>query len=86
MANTGRVSSVQASMLPLAARNMTIDMINESTHTSAPTRTTRWLSSSLNRSSRFVWRASHSPVLDDSNFRHTPMTWLRLSALSSSRS
>ena len=85
-ANTGSVNSVHASMPPLTSRNMIMERISANTHTIAPARTTRWLSSSLNRSSRFVWRASHSPVLDDSNFRHTPMTLRRLSAFSSSRS
>ena len=86
MANTGRVSSVHASMPPLTSRNMIMERIRANTHTIAPARTTRWLSSSDRRSNRCVCRLSHTPVLDDSNLFHTSMTLRRLSAFSSSRS
>ena len=48
-ANTGSVNSVHASTSPWTARNKTIDRINANTHTIAPTRATRWLSSSERR-------------------------------------
>ena len=85
-ANTGSVNSVQASMLPWTARNKTIERINANTHTIAPTRATRWLSSSERRSSRSVCRLSHTPGFDDSNRFHASMTLRRLSEFNSSRS
>ena len=85
-ANTGSVNSVHASTSPWTARNKTIDRINANTHTIAPTRATRWLSSSERRSSRSVCRLSHTPGFDDSNRFHASMTLRRLSAFSSSRS